>query len=472
MVKVIAGHRYSRIHSLEEEFGVLCIFMPVKATSQGDGGLQQLQPGRAVEAQFGDSFFDAEVVDICEDRVTVRYSYDGSTAILARHHVREKQTGTADAAHKAPSMLTLALIGPCAACDAAFLRIVDIVRSEAPGAHITVEEQLPVVPVGDKKEDQLQWNDGNTEMGNQQQWSNMEMKTWQDLPSKTWDEQHYEKCPPENQQSEQQPEQQQQQPQQHSKRENCRKKQRTEWWQSDFGSDDSKWHSGSSAQQEEKREHQATGWRDQCWDDSSSKKRDWETAWSGSQDADGAAHDSTHPRWELAEEQKWDETNSGWRESGHGRWQNHQQLQGDDSGNEDAWGEWQPPSSDTAEGISTSPSVRHDVDQQPRQQQEQQQEQQQPQQPQQPKQPKQPQQPKQPPPQHLLQAHPPLGPPPKVVLPAALCSNTETVHMCPAVEASRTSLEVYPKAVQLISKAAMPKKAIGTISKSAMPKPS
>merc|ERR1719215_204326 len=103
-VKEILGQARKKLNLLEEELGVMCISVttsvpaPPDSTAGDDGFL--LEPGSGVEAKYGSSFFEAEVVDVNGETVTVKYKYDDSTADVARADVRVKPSAEALAARE------------------------------------------------------------------------------------------------------------------------------------------------------------------------------------------------------------------------------------------------------------------------------------------------------------------------------------------------------------------------------------
>lgn len=58
---------------------------------QGDAS-SDLAVGQSVEAKYGNSFFDAEVVELNleDNKLRIKYAYDNSRAVLPRAEVRSK----------------------------------------------------------------------------------------------------------------------------------------------------------------------------------------------------------------------------------------------------------------------------------------------------------------------------------------------------------------------------------------------
>ncbi|CAK0901557.1 unnamed protein product [Prorocentrum cordatum] len=74
-----------KIQKLLDEHGTFAAFIGTPGDLHA-----MLEVGQKVEAKFGDSFFDAEVVEASASSVKVRYVYDGSEADVARSEVRAK----------------------------------------------------------------------------------------------------------------------------------------------------------------------------------------------------------------------------------------------------------------------------------------------------------------------------------------------------------------------------------------------
>mmetsp|Transcript_83439 Transcript_83439/g.202332 ORF Transcript_83439/g.202332 Transcript_83439/m.202332 type:complete len:786 (+) Transcript_83439:684-3041(+) len=152
------GKARATMNQLEEEMGVISFWATTVVPEASDPSAYledaPIEQGNSVEAKFGNSFFDAEVMQVVDDDTfIVKYAYDSSEAELGRAEIRRKLEGEALAAQQRRQRLaelaTLAVVGPPAARRNAEVRVMAIVEAEAPGTFVPPgggEAQVPLAP--------------------------------------------------------------------------------------------------------------------------------------------------------------------------------------------------------------------------------------------------------------------------------------------------------------------------------------